>query len=79
MPEFRKREAILRKLDAATGYGARRLKQGEMAEHISRDLLYWQKQGQTGYELDKLEVVSDGKVRFKVNVPARDFLTLILE
>jgi len=79
MPNFRKREAILRKLDAETGYGARRLEQGELNEAIPRDLLFWQKQEPTGYDLEKLEVLSDGQARFPVNVPARDFLTIILE
>jgi hypothetical protein len=82
MPAYRKREQVMRKLDAEAGYGARQLGKDQMdrlLEGISQDLFRWQREAVKPYELDKLEVLSDGKPTFKLQIPGRDFLTVIIE
>ena len=76
MPAFVQREKVLRGWDRATQYGAKPLpdeKKGELSMAEQK----WEA-GQP-YKLEELDVLSDGKTTFKVTVPGRDFLTLIIE
>ncbi|MFO7871981.1 MAG: DUF6067 family protein [Kiritimatiellia bacterium] len=75
MPQFVKREKILRECDREARYGAGSPEQDPMAT-LGRDLYFWR----TGkpYDLDKLQTVSKGKSNFTVSIPARDFVHLLV-
>lgn len=76
MPDYVKRENVLDRLDRETNRGFGEVEEGPQ-EILGRDLLFWG--GDRKYELDKLQIVSDGDESFRISVPGRDFLTVIIE
>ncbi len=75
MPAFVRREEFLREADRKSEYGAK--DPGvDINGELGRDLVAWK--GQAPYDLDELTVVSDGSVTFRIDIPARDFVHLIV-
>ena len=76
MPGFVKRETVMRELDELAQYGARDIDRSPRKE-LGRNVVFWK--NQPPYKLSELDVVSDGKTAFTVEIPARDFVHLVVQ
>ena len=76
MPDYVAREKVLDRLDRESNRGYGEVEK-DPRRILGRNTIYWK--GERKYELDELEVVSGGKKTFTIDVPERDFLTLIVE
>lgn len=83
-PNLLTREKALQKADADTLYGARRLGKSGLTggdkPYLTKEIYAsaWKKEVKE-IQREKLQVVSDGKASFTLEVPARDFRLLIVE
>lgn len=75
MPTFVKREEALRKMDAASQYGAKPLPYSP-SEKLGSSLVKWQ--NGKPYKLEELKVLSNADNTFEVEIPPRDFVHLIV-
>ncbi len=75
MPSFVKREKVLDRLDRETNRGFGEIEEGP-GNFLSDDLLMWR--NQDGYDWSKLDEVSDGNTSFTLEVPGRDFVTILI-
>jgi len=75
MSGFRERETVLRECDRASGFGARAIDR-DPREELGADRYFWR--GQPGYQLEELEVVERAGEDITFEIPARDFVHLLV-
>ncbi|MFW5893512.1 MAG: hypothetical protein ACOCUY_00050 [Verrucomicrobiota bacterium] len=76
MPQFLEREEVLTRYDRETNNGYEET-DGSPSKELGRNLFLWNTDAP--YRLDELDMVSDGETAFTIKVPARNFLSLIVE